>query len=123
MGFFDFANGTTGYAYATAGPGATLLFRFFRSSGNITSGLSHISFQFEAENDVHEPNNTKAMASHIERDTTYSGIVSDPWVSDLDRPAQDWFAVDLDAGTATVARSPSATGMVVTDSRGRRCDS
>ncbi|HEY3499846.1 MAG TPA: hypothetical protein VGK73_34380, partial [Polyangiaceae bacterium] len=105
MGFYDFAGGSTGYVHATAGPGATILFRFFRSSGNISTGLAHLSFDFEVENDAHEPNDTKQTAAPIELDTTYSAMMTDPWVSDLDRPVQDWFAVDLEAGTATVALS------------------
>jgi hypothetical protein len=94
--------GTTGYAYVTAGSGATILFDFSRWAGNASGGLAHISFDVEAENDAHEPNNTKETATEIERDTVYSGTISEPWISDIDRPNQDWYAVDLELGTATI---------------------
>ncbi len=103
MDSFGYALGTTGYAYATAGPGATLLFRFMPRLGAINSGLVHLSFDVETENDAYEPNNTKMTARQIATGMTYSGIVLDPWVSDLERPRQDWFAVDLAVGPVTVS--------------------
>jgi hypothetical protein len=97
----EFASGSTGYAYVTAGPGATILFRFLRGVGAVTSGMAHLSFDVEAENDAHEPNDTKLAATPIVTGMTYSGIVLSPWVSNLDRPEQDWFAVTLVTGTLT----------------------
>jgi hypothetical protein len=97
----EFASGSTGYAYVTAGPGATILFRFLRGVGAVTSGMAHLSFDVEAENDANEPNDTKLSATPIATGMTYSGIALDPWVSNLDRPAQDWFAVTLVTGTLT----------------------
>jgi hypothetical protein len=102
MDNFNFSPGSTGYAYATAGPGATILFRFVRGSGSIASGLAHLTFDVETENDANEPNNTKQTAKPISTGMTYSGIVLNPWVSDIDRPAQDWFQVDLAMGTTTL---------------------
>lgn len=103
MDSFGYPLGTTGYAYATAGPGATLLFRFLPRVGAINSGLAHLSFEMETENDANEPNNTKQTARPIATGMTYSGIALSPWVSDLDRPTQDWFAVDLALGATTVS--------------------
>jgi hypothetical protein len=102
MGTLGFTPGTTSYVYATAGPGATLLFNFGRDAGRIPGGLAHLSFTDATENDDNEPNNSKDTATPIELDTTYSGQVLNPWVSDIDRPNEDWFAVDLAAGQTTV---------------------
>jgi hypothetical protein len=60
------------------------------------------SLRAQAEEDSHEPNNTKLTATEIERDTVYSGIVSAPWISDVNRPEQDWYAVHLEAGAMTM---------------------
>jgi hypothetical protein len=98
----SYANGVTSAGYVTVGPGATLLLIFVRRNGTITSALAHLRFQMMAENDAHEPNNTKETATVIQRDSVTSGIVSMPWVSATNRPVQDWFAVDLDVGSTTV---------------------
>jgi hypothetical protein len=98
-----FNTGTTGYAYVTAGPGATILLKFTRKNGSVTAGLAHLSFDVETENDAHEPNNAKEAATAIELGESYSGIVSAPWVTDLIRPHQDWYAVDLALGATSFA--------------------
>jgi hypothetical protein len=98
-----FDTGITGYAYVTAGPGATILFKFTRKNGSVTAGLAHVSFDVETENDAHEPNNAKEAATEIALGESYSGIVSAPWVTDLIRPYQDWYAVDLGLGATTFA--------------------
>lgn len=102
IGSISYDNGVTSSGYVTVGPGATLLLNFVRRNGTITAGLAHLRFHLMEENDAHEPNNTKGTATVIQRDTVYSGIVSMPWVSLSDRPVQDWFAVELDVGSATL---------------------
>ena len=97
-----FTAGVTSFAYVTAAPNTTILFGFVRYPISGSQGFADISFDVVAENDAYEPNNTKTQAAKIELGVTITGQILNPYGSQIDRPREDWYAIDLQPGTATV---------------------
>lgn len=94
--------GTLRYAYVTAGSGTTTLFRFSNHLTAGSKGMAFITFEEEAEDDDHEPNNEKTSATSIALDEPTIGQALNPFVSESVHPNQDWFSLNLAVGTATV---------------------
>lgn len=108
MGGHELQQGTLSYAYVTAGPNTTTLFRFANIIGS-QGGMAFITFEDTVENDDHEPNNTKGAATPIALGESVSGLLLNPYVSQIDQPNQDWYVLDLAVGTATFTLSEAPT--------------
>lgn len=109
MGSQELQQGTLRYVYVTAGPNSTTLFRFSNIITAGSKGMAFITFEDTVENDDHEPNNDKTSASPIQLGTSVSGLLLSPFVSEIDQPNQDWYALDLALGTTTVTLSAAPT--------------
>jgi hypothetical protein len=98
----SFSAGVTSFAYVTVGPNTTMFFGFVRYPIANSAGFADVTFDIVAENDSYEPNNTKNTAAPITLGTPISGQILNPYVSQIDRPREDWFKIDLQVGKATV---------------------
>lgn len=97
-----FAQGVTTSVFATVGPGSTTLLRFFIFAG---TGRAALTLDVVAENDAYEPNNERVGAPAIPLNTDISAQIMVPYSSAEQTSANaidDWYAVDLSAGAATV---------------------
>jgi hypothetical protein len=55
-----------------------------------------------AEQDENEPNNTRDAATSIEVNTPITGQFVNPFISATSQAIDDWYAVELSQGTATL---------------------
>jgi hypothetical protein len=94
-----FAQGVTTTVFATVGPGSTTLLRFFIFAG---TGRADLTLNVVAENDAYEPNNERTEARSIPLNSDISAQFMVPYTSAGDNAIDDWYAVDLSAGAATV---------------------
>jgi hypothetical protein len=101
--------GTLRYAYVTAASGTTALFNFSNYLTAGSKGMAFITFEEEPEADDHEPNNEKATAAPITLGETYVAQALNPFLSESVHPNQDWYALDLAVGSATVTIDSAPT--------------
>ena len=95
------AVGATTTVYVSAGSGATILIHFSPVATDV--GLrADLSYRITPENDAQEPNNTKDQAAAIPLNTVVAAQLIEPWISDTDHAADDWYRVQLAAGAATL---------------------
>lgn len=94
--------GVTTSVYVSVGPGTTTLLRFWPYSGVATAAGKRLelSIQVSAEQDENEPNNTPETATPIEIGTPVTGQFINPFASETSQDIDDWYAVELSAGTA-----------------------
>lgn len=95
--------GTIREIYVTVGSGATTLFKFSNSLEAGSLGMLSVTLLDTPENDDNEANDTKEEAKPLGSGVPIFGQLLNPFVSDSDRPNQDWFFLDLQVGTANVA--------------------
>jgi len=102
--------GAFSHVFVSAGPGSTTLFQLSAFGG--FTGAARFVFSQTPEADVHEPNDTLATAASIHLNTDVSAQLMHPFTSASNQALDDWYGVDLAAGTATV-------NLVVAPSEGR----
>jgi hypothetical protein len=101
----NLGTGVTRDVYLTLASGATALLRFGRYAIANTYGMAFITLSDVPEADIWEPNNSLQAAKHLTLGQSVSGQVLDPWQAANVDASQDWFAVELAAGTATLTFS------------------
>lgn len=101
--------GTLRYAYVTVASGSTTLFSFSNYLVTGSQGMAFITFEDEPEADDHEPNDEKEAAAPITLGDTNVGQALNPFLSESVHPNQDWYALELDVGSATITLDSAPT--------------
>jgi hypothetical protein len=106
------ATGVTSSVFLTVGPGTTTLIQFTPYGGTEKPGGKRVdvSFQVRAEDDAHEPNNTRATSAPITLGANVSAQIMIPFASAAEQMAVDWYSVPLEAGPASVSVSAMPGG-------------
>jgi hypothetical protein len=107
------SQGVTSYAYLTIGPNAAAHLDFVAFTNS--SGSAHITMTMVAENDAYEPNDDRNSPADIALDDLISAQLLRPYVSQIDIPSEDWFALELTQGEATleVVTAPEVARMLI----------
>jgi hypothetical protein len=112
IGVVNLALGITSSVFVTVGPGTTTLIQFAPYAGTEKPGGKRVEVALEvrAEEDAHEPNNTRETATPVALNTDVSAQIMIPFASATDQVATDWYSVPLAAGDATVSVSTMPNG-------------
>lgn len=111
--------GVTTSVYVSVGPGTTTLLRFWPHAGvSAAAGKRvEVTIDMSAEQDENEPNNSRAAATVIQANSPVTAQFMNPFVSNSNQLIEDWYAVELTAGTATLNLTAAPLGGRFTISR------
>ncbi|HKO50823.1 MAG TPA: hypothetical protein VJV79_24050 [Polyangiaceae bacterium] len=99
-------------SFITVGPGTRTFFQVYGRSSNTDTTTIDVSVSAEA--DEHEPNNDRASATPIEPASEISAQLILPYVSQTDQQTQDWYEIQLAAGTHTLQMTAVPTDLYPT---------
>ncbi len=91
--------GASSSVYVTVGGGSRTLLNF--SSFADFSGRVDFTYTMTPELDAHEPNDNIDEPASIDVDEEVSGQFIKAYISNTDKTADDWYAIELDEGVAT----------------------
>ncbi|MDF3070323.1 MAG: hypothetical protein K0R38_5924 [Polyangiaceae bacterium] len=104
--------GVTTTVYVSVGPGTTTLLRFWPYNGISAAGGKRVevTIDLSAEQDENEPNNSRETATVIQANSPVTAQFINPFVSKSNQLIEDWYAVELTAGTATLNLTEAPLG-------------
>jgi hypothetical protein len=104
--------GVTTSVFLTVGSGTTTLIQFTPWGASEKPGGKRVdvSLAVRAEDDAHEPNNTRETAAPITLNADVSAQIMIPFASAAEQTAVDWYSVPLEAGAASVSVSATPGG-------------
>lgn len=100
IGSTALGEGTHRDVYFTIGSGVTALLQL-SSTGTGSPGMLELTIVDVPEVDAQEPNNDYDQAARIELGEIVTGQLLSPFVSLAENPNEDWFELELAAGSAT----------------------
>lgn len=103
IGSVPLDGGVTAQVFVSVGPGTTTFLTLLTVSNNV--GRADLSLMVTSEADANEPNNSRASAAGIGLNTNVSAQMIVPYVSASDQLGDDWYHLELAAGTATLKLS------------------
>ena len=104
--------GVSTSVFLTVGPGTTTLIQFTPWGATEKPGgkRAEVALEVRAEDDAHEPNNTRETAAPISLNTDVSAQIMIPFASAAEQVAMDWYSVPLEVGPASVNVSAAPGG-------------